>query len=156
MQLLLFDEADVLFGKRTEIKDANDKYSNMEAAFLLQKIEEYEGVTVLATNYRKNFDEAFGRRMKFVIDIPFPDAESRKEIWERAIPARLMTDEIDTKALSDRFELSGSNIKNIVLHAAFLSAASEEEKLSMPHVLAAVKHEYKKMGKILSADELKL
>ena len=152
--VLLFDEADVLFGKRTEIKDSNDKYSNMEAAFLLQKIEEYEGVVVLATNYRKNFDEAFGRRMKFVIDIPFPDAESREEIWQRAVPERLMSAEIDIKGLSKRFELSGSNIKNIVLHAAFLTAAAGEEKLTQNRILEAVKHEYRKMGKILSDQEI--
>ena len=152
--VLLFDEADVLFGKRTEIKDSNDKYSNMEAAFLLQRVEEYEGVVVLATNYRKNFDEAFGRRMKFVIDIPFPDTASRREIWERAIPERLGADGIDLDTLSERFELSGSNIKNIVLHAAFLTAAAGEEKLTTERVLAAVRHEYQKMGKILSDTEL--
>ncbi len=152
--VLLFDEADVLFGKRTEIRDANDKYSNMEAAYLLQRIEEYEGVVVLATNYRKNFDEAFGRRMKFVIDIPFPDAQSRLEIWQRAIPERLGTENLDLKSLSERFELTGSNIKNIVLHAAFLTAAAGEEMLTTERVLAAVKHEYQKMGKILSDKEL--
>lgn len=152
--VLFFDEADVLFGKRTEIKDSNDKYSNMEAAFLLQKMEEYEGVTILATNYRKNFDEAFSRRMKFVIDFPFPEKEERKEIWKRSIPEKLFAGELDLEYLSERFELSGSNIKNIILHAAFLTAAAGDECLTMPVILEAVKHEYGKLGKVISDHEL--
>lgn len=151
--ILFFDEADVLFSKRTEIKDSNDRYSNMEAAFLLQKMEEYEGVTILASNYQKNFDEAFKRRIKFVIDFPFPDEEGRREIWKKSIPPQIFTSDIDLAYLSRSFELSGSNIKNIVLHAAFLAAASGE-KLGMKQLLEAVRNEYAKLGKSLTAKEM--
>ena len=152
--VLLFDEADVLFGKRTEIRDSNDKYSNMEAAFLLQKIEDYEGVVILATNLRQNFDEAFSRRMKFVIDFPFPDAAGRTEIWNRSIPEKLMNDSIDTAYLGRQFELAGSHIKNIVLHAAFLTAAEGGKTLTMPCITESVRHEYAKLGKVMTEAEL--
>ena len=136
--ILFFDEADVLFSKRTEVRDSNDKYSNMEAAFLLQKMEEYEGITVLATNFLQNFDEAFKRRMKFIIDFPFPGPEERRQIWRQAFPAEVPVDgELDFDFLAGAFELSGSNIKNSVLHAAFLAAASGEA-VSMRHVIAGV------------------
>lgn len=153
--VLFFDEADVLFGKRTEIKDANDKYSNMEAAYLLQRIEEYEGVTILATNYRQNFDEAFNRRLTATIMFPFPDEESRLAIWQRSIPPALLSPELDLTRLSTRFEFTGSAIKNVVLFAAFLAAARGEEALSMDLILEGVREEYKKQGKVVSMEELK-
>lgn len=152
--ILFFDEADVLFSKRTEVRDSNDKYSNMEAAFLLQKMEEYEGITVLATNFLQNFDEAFKRRMKFIIDFPFPGPEERRQIWKQAFPAEVPVDgELDFDFLAGAFELSGSNIKNSVLHAAFLAAASGEA-VSMRHVIAGVRNEFEKSGKILSREQL--
>ncbi|MDR1550010.1 MAG: ATP-binding protein [Hungatella sp.] len=150
--ILFFDEADVLFSKRTEVKDANDKYNNMEAAFLLQKMEAYDGVTILATNLLQNFDEAFKRRVKFVIDFPFPDCARRKELWERAIPAQMPAEELDLDYLASNFELSGSNIRNIVLHAAFL-AASKERKIGMQEILMAVKNEFAKSGKTLTKED---
>ena len=152
--VLFFDEADALFAKRTEIREGNDKYSNMEAAFLLQKIEEYEGVVVLATNYRQNFDEAFSRRLKFVIDFPFPDAEGRTEIWKKSIPSALMNDGIDAAYLGRRFELAGGHIRNIVLHAAFLVAADGRDGLTMADLTEAVRHEYMKLGKVMNQREL--
>lgn len=144
--VLFFDEADVLFSKRTEVKDANDKYSNLEAAFLLQRMESYGGVTILATNFLQNIDEAFRRRLKFIIDFPFPDEENRMQIWEKMLPAQLPAEELDLEFLSAHFALSGSNIKNIVVHAAFLSAA-EDARLGMRHILLAIKNEYAKLGK---------
>ena len=152
--VLFFDEADALFAKRTEIREGNDKYSNMEAAFLLQKIEEYDGVVVLATNYRQNFDEAFSRRLKFVIDFPFPDAGGRTEIWRKSIPDKLMNDSIDVAYLGQRFELAGGHIRNVVLHAAFLAAADDRESLTMADMVEAVKHEYMKLGKVMTRKEL--
>ncbi len=152
--VLFFDEADALFAKRTEIREGNDKYSNMEAAFLLQKIEEYDGVVVLATNYRQNFDEAFSRRLKFVIDFPFPDAGGRTEIWRKSIPDKLMNDSIDVAYLGQRFELAGGHIRNVVLHAAFLAAADDRESLTMADMIEAVKHEYMKLGKVMTRKEL--
>lgn len=152
--ILLFDEADVLFSKRTEVRDSNDKYSNMEAAFLLQKMEEYEGITILATNFLQNFDEAFKRRMKFIIDFPFPDAGHRFEIWKQVFPLEVpIEEELDYEFLAAAFELSGSNIKNAALHAAFLAAA-EEGSVSMKHLIAGVRNEYGKNGKMLTKAQL--
>ncbi len=145
--VLFFDEADVLFSKRTEVKDSNDKYSNMESAFLLQKIEEYSGIVILATNLVQNFDEAFKRRMKLIIDFPFPDAARRREMWKRAFPDSLPLGDIDFDYLVERFELSGSNIKNIALHSAFLAAADGSRAVEMRHIIAALKNEYGKSGK---------
>lgn len=150
--ILFFDEADVLFGKRTEIKDSNDKYSNMEAAFMLQKIEEYDGVTILATNYLQNFDEAFKRRMKFLIDFPLPDLEARRRIWKLAVPERMPLEEVDWEYLS-RFGLSGSNIKNAVLYGAFLAAASHKA-VGMAELLRGIRQEFAKSGKVLTQKEM--
>lgn len=150
---LLFDEADVLFSKRTEVKEANDKYSNMEAAFLLQKIEAYEGMTILATNLIQNFDEAFKRRMRFVVEFPFPGKEERREMWRRAVPREMPVEELDEDYLAGAFELSGSNIRNIVLHAAFL-AAERGKALGMEEILQGIRNEYAKNGKSLTREEL--
>ncbi len=150
--ILFFDEADVLFSKRTEVKDSNDKYSNMEAAFLLQKLEEYDGTAILATNYVQNFDEAFKRRMKFLIEFPFPEKKERRIIWEKVFPPKVPLCEIDYDYLVDNFELSGSNIKNIALHSAFLAAASNEP-VCMKHIVAAVKNEFEKSGKAFTRVE---
>ena len=150
--ILFFDEADVLFSKRTEVKDANDKYSNMESAFLLQKTEEYSGVVILATNLVQNFDEAFKRRMRFIIEFPFPDAQSRRLMWEKAFPKSAPLDSIDFDFLVDKFSLSGSNIRNIALHSAFL-AAEENSSICMRHVMEAVRNEYAKSGKAFTRAE---
>lgn len=152
--ILFFDEADVLFSKRTEVRDSNDKYSNMEAAFLLQKMEEYEGITVLATNFLQNFDEAFKRRMKFIIDFPFPEENQRLQLWRQAFPKEMpLKEEPDYEFLAAAFELSGSNIKNVVLHAAFLAAA-EGESVTMRHLIAGIRNEYAKSGKTLGKSQL--
>lgn len=150
--ILFFDEADVLFSKRTEVREANDKYSNMESAFLLQKIEEYNGVVILATNLVQNFDEAFKRRMRFIVDFPFPDAARRREMWQKAFPAQAPTGYIDYDFLVERFELSSSNIRNIALHSAFLAAA-EDGSIGMKHVMEAIRNEYAKSGKAFTKAE---
>ena len=151
--VLFFDEADVLFSRRTEVKEVNDKYSNMEAAFLLQKIEAYDGVTVLATNLIQNIDEAFKRRMKFVIEFPFPGVKERREIWERAVPEEMPAEALDFEYLAGNFELSGSNIRNCILHGAFL-AAGRGKALGMEEILQGMKNEYAKNGKSLTREEL--
>lgn len=151
--ILFFDEADVLFSKRTEVKDSSDKYSNMEAAFLLQKMEEYDGVTILATNYIQNFDEAFKRRIKFVIDFPFPNQEQRHQLWQKVFPSRLPLGELDYDYLTSKFELSGSNIKNIALHSAFLAAADGSDKVEMKHIMAAIRNEFAKSGKMFTKED---
>lgn len=152
--ILFFDEADVLFSKRTEVKTSNDKYNNMEAAFMLQKIEEYSGMIILATNYMQNIDEAFKRRMKYIIEFPFPNKDSRILIWKNVFPSSdNLSKDIDFEFLANNFELSGSNIKNVAVQSAFY-AISENKKISMRHLLKAIKEEFAKSGKILTKNDL--
>lgn len=152
--VLFFDEADVLFSKRTEVNNSHDKHSNMEAAFLLQKMEEYEGVVILATNYAQNMDEAFKRRIPFWIDFSLPDEEGRRQLWEKVFPGELQFDEQpDYDFLTKHFELSGSHIKNIALQAAFF-AADEDKGVNMGHIIRALLLEVKKMGKSISREDL--
>ena len=154
MAILFFDEADVLFSKRTEIKESNDKYSNMEIAFLLQKMEEYEGVSILATNYLQNFDSAFRRRISDIIDFPLPDTDLRKKMWKYMIPDRLpVSEEMDFEFLAKQFELSGSMIKNSLIYASFLAAQAGEPLLTMERILRGIGHELEKSGRKLSRDD---
>lgn len=151
--ILFFDEADALFGKRSEVHDAHDRYANVEVSYLLQRMEAYEGITILATNLRQNLDEAFIRRLAFTVHFPFPEAEYRRRIWAGIWPEATPLDEdLDLDTLAHRFKLSGGNIKNIALAAAFLAAA-EDRPVAMQHVLRALEHEYQKMGKTLSKAE---
>ncbi len=150
--ILFFDEADVLFGKRTDQKDSNDKYANASTAYLLQKIEEYEGIMILATNLLQNFDNAFLRRFKFLIEFPFTDQERRKEIWKNVFPAAAPVEELDVEYLAEEFKFSGSQIKNAAVAASFL-AASEHVPVGMKHVLTAVKREMAKNGKMMIAKD---
>ena len=150
--ILFFDEADVLFGKRTDQKDSNDKYSNASTAYLLQKIEEYEGIIILATNLLQNFDNAFLRRFKFIVEFPFTDEKRRKEIWQKVFTVDMPKEEIDFDFLAQEFKFSGSQIKNVALAAAFL-AAGENQPLNMKHILISVKREMAKTGKILIASD---
>lgn len=151
--ILFFDEADSLFGKRSEVKDSHDKYANMETSFLLQKMEEYEGITILATNFAQNLDEAFNRRIQYIVKFPFPDAPQRERLWRSIIPAKLPTGDIDFAFLAKTFELTGGPIKNIVLTAAYL-AANKNEPVAMQHLIEAAIQEYKKSGKLLIKDKL--
>lgn len=150
MAILFFDEADVLFGKRTEIKESNDRYSNMEIAFLLQKMEEYDGISILATNYLQNFDEAFRRRISEIVDFPVPDAGLREQMWRRMIPDRLpVSKEADFAFLAEQFAVTGSVIKNALLYGCFLAAESNKV-LTMEHLLKGIGHELEKSGRKLS------
>src|SRR5262249_4359300 len=122
--ILFFDEADSLFGKRSQVQDAHDRYANIEVGYLLQKMEEYDGIAILATNLRNNMDEAFTRRVKYSVDFPFPDEMYRARIWRGHIPSAAPTsNDIDFVFLARQFKLAGGNIKNIVLNAAFMAAA---------------------------------
>lgn len=146
--ILFFDEADALFGKRSEIKDAHDRYANIEISYLLQKIEEYEGIVILATNLRNNIDDAFIRRMHYIVDFPFPDEAMRKDIWLSIFPTNTPLDSnIDFNYLSRQFKLTGGNIRNIATNAAFL-AASENNKISISHIIYSIQMEYEKMGRL--------
>jgi SpoVK/Ycf46/Vps4 family AAA+-type ATPase len=152
--ILFFDEADALFGKRSEVHDSHDRYANIEISYLLQKIEQYEGIAILATNLRQNLDDAFVRRLAFTIHFPFPDEESRRFIWAGIWPRALpLAADVDMDFLARQFKLSGGNIKNIALAASFLAAADGGE-VNMEHLFSATRREYQKMGKILSEAEL--
>ncbi len=151
--ILFFDEADALFGKRSEVRDAHDRYANVEISYLLQRMEEYEGVVILATNFRKNMDDAFVRRMHFTLEFPFPGETERRRIWEGIWPAGLpRRADLDLKFMAGRFELAGGNIRNIALGAAFLAAA-DGEVVTMGHLLQATRREYQKMGKVVLQGE---
>jgi AAA+ superfamily predicted ATPase len=146
--ILFFDEADALFGKRSEVKDAHDRYANIEVGYLLQKMEEYEGIVVLATNMMRNMDDAFVRRMHFTVEFPFPDEEHRLKIWKTLLPEEVpRTEGLDFPFLAKKFKIAGGNIKNILVAAAFL-AAQNSKRLDMKHLILASKREFQKMGKL--------
>jgi len=146
--ILFFDEADALFGKRSEVKDAHDRYANIETAYLLQKMDEYEGIVILATNLRNNLDEAFARRMQATIDFPFPEEDDRRQIFAAIFPQQApLSSDVDFAFLARQFKLTGGNIKNIALHAAFL-AAEDGKNIGMAQLIRATKREFQKMGKL--------
>ncbi len=150
--ILFFDEADALFGKRSEVKDSHDRYANIEISYLLQKMEMYDGVAILATNLRQNLDEAFLRRLAFTVHFPFPDEHDRRRIWNAIWPAAVPLDAgVDFDFLAARFKLSGGNIKNIALAAAFL-AAEQGCSVGMRQLVTAVEREYQKLGKPLGPE----
>jgi hypothetical protein len=149
--ILFFDEADALFGKRTEVKDSHDRYANIEVNYLLQRMEEYRGLAILATNRKTALDRAFLRRLRFLVDFPFPDADSRRRIWCRVIPTEAETAGLDFDSLA-RLEIPGGNIRNIALNAAFL-AAHAGAAIEMPHVMRAARREYAKIDRPVSAAE---
>jgi hypothetical protein len=151
--VLLFDEADALFGKRTEVKDSHDRHANIEVSYLLQRMEAYRGLAVLTTNLRRNIDDAFLRRFQFVVDFPFPDAPLREQLWRRAFPASAPLDGVDP-ALLARLAVTGGHIKNIARNAAYI-AASEGAPIRMYHLLAAVRQEYAKLGQPLTPGEIR-
>jgi SpoVK/Ycf46/Vps4 family AAA+-type ATPase len=146
--VLFFDEADALFGKRTEVKDAHDRYANVETSYLLQKLESFEGLAVLATNLKKNIDPAFMRRIDVLVDFPFPDAATRLRLWEALIPKQMPREAgLDIGFLAERFELAGGPIQNAV-QAAALTAAAEGGAVGMKHLLQGVRWELQKQGKL--------
>jgi SpoVK/Ycf46/Vps4 family AAA+-type ATPase len=150
--ILLFDEADALFGKRSEVRDSHDRYANVEISYLLQRMEAYRGLAILATNMKEALDPAFLRRLRFVVQFPFPDQAQRAEIWQKVFPAKTPTDSLDIARLA-RLSISGGNIRNIALNAAF-AAADAGEPVRMPHLLGAARLEYEKLEKPLTQTEL--
>ena len=153
--ILFFDECDAIFGKRSEVKDAHDRNANVEVAYLLQQIEEHDGVCIMATNLIGNIDAAFMRRITYVIHFPFPDAAMREEIYRRTMPQETpVSDDIDWAFLAEKFQLSGGHIKNIVLSAAFL-AALEDSPVGMSHLLRAAVRELKKNEIVVVREELR-
>jgi SpoVK/Ycf46/Vps4 family AAA+-type ATPase len=145
--VLFFDEADALFGKRSEVRDSHDRYANLEISYLLQKMEQYDGIAILASNLRANLDEAFLRRLNFVVTFPFPDEAHRLLIWQGIWPGETpLADDVDLRFLAHEYKFTGGNIKNVALAAAFL-AAEDGSPVTMNHLLQAVRREYQKLGK---------
>jgi len=149
--ILFFDEADALFGKRTEVKDSHDRYANIEVNYLLQRMEDYRGLAILATNRKSALDQAFLRRLRFLVEFPFPDADSRWRIWEKVFPSQADREDMDWTTLG-RLEIPGGNIKNIAINAAFL-AASENGPIGMAHLMRAARREYAKIEKMITETE---
>jgi hypothetical protein len=146
--MLFFDEADAMFGKRSETTDAHDRYANLEVSYLLQKMEACSGAVILATNFRRNIDDAFLRRLDFVIDFPFPEPRDRERLWRGLVPPEApLAPDVDFKLLAQRFKLSGGAIRNCTLAAAFL-AAEEGSTIDMAHLVRAVGVEYAKLGRL--------
>jgi hypothetical protein len=152
--ILFFDEADALFGKRTEVKDAHDRYANLEISYLLERMERFKGLAILATNRRKDLDEAFLRRLRFVIEFPLPGADERARIWRSVLPPGVDAGELDVDFLAQRFPLAGGHIRAIVFHAC-LQAADEgaDRRLTMPGVIRAVQREYDKLERASSLEQ---
>ncbi len=154
--IIFFDEADAIFGKRSEVKDAHDRYANVEVSYLLQRMEDYDGVTILATNLRANLDEAFLRRIQFALDFPFPEAEDRLRIWQALFPKNVPTaPDLNLKRLADSFRLAGGNIRNIIVSAAYL-AASNGQVITMSHMLHGTRRELQKMGRLVDEESMEL
>ncbi|HKV11361.1 MAG TPA: ATP-binding protein [Thermoanaerobaculia bacterium] len=151
--ILLFDEADALFGKRSEVKDSHDRHANIEVSYLLQRMEAYRGLAILTTNLKDSLDGAFLRRLRFIVEFPFPDLAQRAEIWRRVFPGEMPTDGLDVEKLA-RVNLAGGSIRNVAVNAAFFAAA-EGEPVRMKHLLAAVRGEYAKNGKPLPESEVR-
>ncbi len=150
--ILLFDEADALFGKRSEVKDSHDRYANIEVSYLLQRMEAYRGLAILTTNQRQALDPAFLRRLRFVVQFPFPDAAQRAEIWRRIFPDETPADGLDAVRLA-QLNITGGTIRNIALSAAFF-AADADEPVRMEHVLRAARTEHAKIEKPLTDAEV--
>src|SRR5215216_2165700 len=150
--ILLFDEADALFGKRSEVKDSHDRYANIEVSYLLQRMEAYRGLAILTTNLKSSLDSAFLRRLRFVVQFPFPDTPQRAEIWRRVFPPATPLADLNFDNLA-RMNIARGNIRNIALHATFL-AADTGSPVAMRHLLRAARSEYAKLEKPLTDAEI--
>jgi AAA+ superfamily predicted ATPase len=150
--ILFFDEADALFGKRSEVKDSHDRYANIEINYLLQRIESYRGLAVLATNMKSALDQAFMRRLRFIVNFPYPGVAERKAIWQGIFPSEVKTTTLDLDRLA-RLDLTGGNIHNVALNAAFLAAHREQPEITMPLILDAARSEFRKLGRSINEAE---
>jgi hypothetical protein len=151
--ILLFDEADSLFGKRSDVKDSHDRYANMEVSYLLQRMEAYRGLAILTTNLKGAIDQAFLRRIRFIVQFSFPDASQRAEMWRRVFPKQTPTEGLDEAKLA-KLNVTGGNIRNIALNAAFI-AADADQPIRMEHILQAARSEYTKLERPLTDVEIK-
>jgi SpoVK/Ycf46/Vps4 family AAA+-type ATPase len=150
--ILFFDEADALFGKRSEVKDSHDRYANIEVSYLLQRMEAYDGLAILTTNLKSALDSAFLRRIRFIVQFPFPDASQRAEIWRRIFPKETPVEGLDFAKLS-KLNIPEGSIRNVAMNAAFL-AANDGQRVRMAHLLSAARAEYGKMERPLTDAEI--
>jgi SpoVK/Ycf46/Vps4 family AAA+-type ATPase len=150
--ILFFDEADALFGKRSEVKDAHDRYANIEINYLLQRMEQYRGLAILATNMKSSLDAAFVRRLRFVVNFPFPALSERKRMWERVFPAITPVADLDYERLA-KLNLTGASIHNAALNAAFLAAS--RGVVTMKEVLEAARYEFRKLERPINEAEFR-
>lgn len=150
--ILLFDEADAIFGKRTQVKDSHDRHANVEVSYLLQRMEAYQGLAILTTNLKESLDQAFLRRIRFIVKFPYPDAASRAKIWERIFPKETPTRKLDFRKLG-KLQATGGNIRSIAMNAAFF-AAEEGKPVTMQHLLDATKQECAKLERGITSPEI--
>lgn len=152
--LLFFDEADALFGRRTEVKDAHDRYANLEISYLLERMERFKGLAILATNRKKDLDEAFLRRLRYILDFPLPDIRERYRIWQQAIPKKVDASELDLEFLAKQFPLAGGNIRSIVFNACLQAAGKcKASQLTMAQIIVCVRREYDKLNRSVSLEQ---
>ncbi len=146
--VLLFDEADAVFGKRSEVKDSHDKHANLQSAYLLQRLESFDGIALLTTNLRANIDDAFTRRLDLIVDFPFPDADQRTLLWRHCLAGAPCVANLDLQPLAARFELSGGAIHSAAVTAAYL-AAGQDRQISTDDLTTGAEREYRKMGRLV-------
>jgi SpoVK/Ycf46/Vps4 family AAA+-type ATPase len=158
--ILFFDEADALFGRRTDVKDAHDRYANLEISYLLERMERFKGLAILATNRKKDLDEAFLRRLRYILDFSLPDVPERKRIWLQVMPEKVDTSGLDFDFLAQQFPLAGGHIRSIVFNACLQSANDSRvfatdglRQLTMKRVIIAVKREYDKLNRSVSLEQ---
>jgi SpoVK/Ycf46/Vps4 family AAA+-type ATPase len=150
--VLLFDEADAIFGKRSEVRDAHDRYANVESAYLLQRMESFDGLAILATNLRANLDDAFTRRLDVIVDFPTPDEDLRRALWDRCLGVVPRAGDVDLAFCASAFELSGGNIRSAAITAAYV-AAEEDRAVTTADLVTGVYREYRKMGRLTLESE---
>lgn len=149
--ILFFDEADALFGKRTEVSDAHDRYANQEVSYLLQRVENFRGLVILSTNYKSNIDDAFLRRFNAIIKFPFPDAEERHLIWKKSLPEKAQLEkELDLSEIAARYKLTGGSIINVVHQASLKTISNDSDVITLESVLHGIKREVEKEGKVFN------
>ncbi len=151
--ILFFDEADALFSKRGEVKESRDKYANQETSFLLQRVENYDGLCILATNFRQNLDKAFTRRFESMVPFSPPTVEERLRLWQKMLPeSHPVSEDLDLDTLAKHYELSGANVANAIRHAVYEAVAHGEEFLTSKLLLSAIHREYDKEDRLFPGD----
>ena len=146
---MFFDEADALFGKRTDVKSSNDRYANQEVAFLLQRVEDYDGLVILASNLKENIDNAFARRFQSVIHFPMPSLQERMALWQNSFINMSVSEDVNWFEISEQFEIAGGAITNVLQHCAMAASQNDGQMVHKSDVVAGIRKEFAKEGRIL-------